>query len=69
MVPRADIVAVDIDTTLPALIERMSEEAHSRMPVYRETLDDVVGMVHIKDVLRCLGEAKPSRLSASSATS
>ena len=63
MVPRADIVAVDIDTTLPALIERMSEEAHSRMPVYRETLDDVVGMVHIKDVLACIAKQKPFQMS------
>jgi CBS domain containing-hemolysin-like protein len=56
MVPRADIVAVDIDTPLPALIQRISEEAHSRLPVYRETLDDVVGMVHIKDVLACVAQ-------------
>jgi CBS domain containing-hemolysin-like protein len=51
MVPRADIQGVDIDTPLPDLIQRMSEDAHSRLPVYRGTLDDVVGMVHIKDVL------------------
>jgi len=51
MVPRADIVAVDISTALPDLIQLMSREAHSRLPVYRETLDDVVGIVHIKDVL------------------
>ncbi len=52
MVPRADILAVDIETPLCDLIDRMTEAGHSRMPVYRETLDDVVGMVHIKDVLR-----------------
>ncbi|EWY42386.1 hemolysin C [Skermanella stibiiresistens SB22] len=62
MVPRADIVAVDVETTLPELIERMSREAHSRMPVYRETLDDVVGMVHIKDVLACVGKQTPFHL-------
>jgi magnesium and cobalt transporter len=50
-VPRADIVAVDIDTGIEALIEIMIREGHSRLPVYRGTLDDVVGMVHIKDVL------------------
>ena len=52
MVPRADILAVDIETPLCEVIDRMTEAGHSRMPVYRETLDDVVGMVHIKDVLR-----------------
>ncbi|WP_158047697.1 hemolysin family protein [Skermanella pratensis] len=62
MVPRADIVAVDIDTTLPELIERMSQEAHSRMPVYRETLDDVVGVVHIKDVLSAVARKTPFQL-------
>lgn len=51
MVPRADIVAVDVSTPLPELIQLMTREAHSRLPVYRETLDDVVGIVHIKDVL------------------
>ncbi len=50
MVPRADIVAVDIETPLTELVERMSGSAHSRMPVYRDTLDDALGMVHIKDV-------------------
>jgi len=51
MVPRADIIAVDVGTGLPALIKLLSTETHSRLPVYRGTLDDVVGMVHIKDVL------------------
>ncbi|MBK20584.1 MAG: magnesium/cobalt efflux protein [Rhodospirillaceae bacterium] len=53
MVPRADIVAVDIDISLAELVRIMSEEAHSRIPVYRGTLDDIAGMVHIKDVLAC----------------
>ena len=51
MVPRADIVAVDIEISLADLVRIMSEEAHSRIPVYRGTLDDIAGMVHIKDVL------------------
>lgn len=53
MVPRVDIVAVDIDISLSELVRIMSEEAHSRIPVYRGTLDDIAGMVHIKDVLAC----------------
>lgn len=64
MVPRADIVGIDVDTPLPALIQRMSDEAHSRLPVYRETLDDVVGMVHIKDVLACVASQKAVELKA-----
>jgi len=53
MVPRADIVAIEAGTPLDELVKLMSKEAHSRLPVYRETLDDVIGMVHIKDVLAC----------------
>lgn len=59
MVPRADIVAVASDVTLPELVKRFSDEAHSRMPVYRESLDDAIGMVHIKDVLGCVADQKP----------
>lgn len=51
MVPRADITAVEIKTSLDELIDFISAQPHSRIPVYRETLDDVAGMVHIKDVL------------------
>ncbi len=57
MVPRADIVAVDHQMSLPDLMKRMSETTHSRVPVYRETLDDALGMVHIKDVAACLDRA------------
>jgi CBS domain containing-hemolysin-like protein len=51
MVPRADIVAIDCTTGLHDLITFMSREGHSRLPVYREELDDILGMVHVKDVL------------------
>ena len=51
MVPRADIVAVDQEAGLDDLIEVMGRFGHSRFPVYSDTLDDVVGLVHIKDVL------------------
>ncbi len=64
MVPRADIVAVPADISLTDLIARFAEEAHSRMPVYRETLDDVIGMVHIKDVLACVAGKQPYDLAA-----
>ncbi len=54
MIPRADIVAVEIEITLPDLLALMSDKRHSRMPVFRETLDEVVGLVHIKDVMECM---------------
>ncbi len=51
MVPRADIVAVDTRATLTELSETFKEAGHSRLPVYKDTLDEPLGMVHIKDVL------------------
>jgi CBS domain containing-hemolysin-like protein len=51
MVPRADIEAVEIGTTLADLLTVFEQSGHSRMPVYSETLDDPRGMVHIRDLL------------------
>jgi CBS domain containing-hemolysin-like protein len=51
MVPRADITAVEITTPLKELTAIFGEAAHSRLPVFRETLDDPVGVAHIKDVV------------------
>ena len=51
MVPRADIVAVDVTTPLEDVVEVMKREGHSRLPVYRDSLDDVVGMMHLRDLL------------------
>lgn len=51
MVPRADIVSVADKSSLDDVIQTMTREAHSRLPVYRDTLDDAIGMVHIRDVL------------------
>ena len=53
MVPRADIIAVDAGTTLANVAKLMSESGHSRLPTYRGQLDEVIGMVHIKDLLAC----------------
>ena len=54
MKPRADIVAVDRACTFNELVGRFVEAEHSRMPVYRENLDDPVGVVHVKDVFKLL---------------
>jgi len=62
MVPRAHITAVEIGTSFEALVALMTEAAHSRLPVYRETLDDVVGMVHIKDVFAAENRGGPVKL-------
>ncbi len=60
MVPRADITAVDVNTSLDDLIDLITREAHSRIPIYQENLDDAIGMVHIKDVLAAQKKANGS---------
>jgi magnesium and cobalt transporter len=62
MVPRADIVAVPSTMTLDELLARFTREGHSRMPVYRGTLDDVVGMVHIKDLMAWVKSGQPFQM-------
>lgn len=49
-VPRGEIVAVDAAISWEAMVAAFAENGHSRMPVYRDTLDHVIGMIHIKDV-------------------
>ena len=55
MVPRPDIIAMRADVTLEQAIDQIRKEGHSRMPVFREHLDDLLGMVHIKDVFAFSG--------------
>ena len=64
MVPRVDIVAFDIEQSFGELIKLLIENGHSRVPVYRETLDDVVGFVHVKDVLAPVADRRPAKLAS-----
>ena len=56
MTPRADIVAVEISCPFGDLLARFLDAEHTRMPIYRETLDDPVGQVHVKDVFKKLAD-------------
>jgi len=62
MVPRIDIVGVETDTTLREALNVIIECGHSRIPVYEETIDQIVGLLYAKDVLRYLrdGGAEPT---------
>jgi len=62
MVPRVDIVALDVETPFPEVVKCMVEQGHSRVPVYRETLDDVIGFIHVKDVLGPVAERRETKL-------
>tara|TARA_B100001057_G_scaffold194678_1_gene195504 strand:+ start:420 stop:1268 length:849 start_codon:yes stop_codon:yes gene_type:complete len=52
MVPRSEIVAVDYDQTYEQILDLIKEESHSRMPVYKKNLDNVVGFLHVKDFIK-----------------
>lgn len=56
MIPRADIEAIDAEKTLGELVARFRAVGHSRMPVFKESLDDIVGFIHVKDALRRITE-------------
>jgi CBS domain containing-hemolysin-like protein len=66
MVPRASIVAVEDTHSMRSLLDQFIEANHSRLPVYRESLDDIAGMIHVKDYLRWMatrGRKKKTKVS------
>ena len=52
MVPRSEIIAIDNEQTYSQILDIIREESHSRMPVYKKNLDNVIGFFHIKDFLK-----------------
>jgi magnesium and cobalt transporter len=64
MIPRADIIAIRADVTLTQAIEQIRAEGHSRLPVYREQLDDMIGMIHVKDLFPYVGRPEAFSIEA-----
>lgn len=62
MIPRPDIAAIPVNASQDQLMQLLSEKQYSRIPVYRESLDDVLGTVHIKDILACVAAGRAVRL-------
>ena len=56
MVPRVDVEAVEITTPLSGVVDRMIESGHSRLPVYRDDLDHIEGLVYARDLLKILND-------------
>lgn len=65
-VPRADIIAIDEKTSFAELVQLFAEAGHSRLPVYREKLDRVIGMIHVKDVFAVIaaGAGPPAKITS-----
>lgn len=57
-IPRSEIIAIRADASWDEMVALFSEHGHSRMPVYRDQLDEVIGMMHIKDVFAFLADKK-----------
>jgi magnesium and cobalt transporter len=62
-VPRIDIFALHVETPFPEAVKCMVEQGHSRVPIYRETLDDVIGFIHVKDMLGPVADRRQTKLS------
>jgi len=58
MTPRTDMVYLDMSTELNDLLATVVEKGHSRIPVYKDSVDNIVGVLHVKDLLRCWYEHK-----------
>lgn len=62
MVPRVDIVGLEIETPSPEIVSKVVKEGHSRFPVFRESLDEVVGIIHVKDIMALMAAERELRL-------
>ena len=58
MTPRTDMVYLDVSTKLSDVLATIVEKGHSRIPVYEDNIDNIVGILHVKDLLRCWHESK-----------
>ncbi|HMJ09405.1 MAG TPA: hemolysin family protein, partial [Pyrinomonadaceae bacterium] len=63
MIPRTEIVAISVNSTLEEIARAFRQHGYSRLPVYRESLDDIAGVIHSKDVMSYLLRPKTFKLS------
>jgi len=62
MVPRADIVAIDITSPREDLVNLLAEKPHSRIPVFKGDMDNIIGFIHIKDIVAHIADGNPFEL-------
>ncbi|HUQ41954.1 MAG TPA: hemolysin family protein, partial [Candidatus Limnocylindrales bacterium] len=58
MIPRTDIVAIDVNTPAPEVIDQITRVGHSRLPVYEGSADDIIGVIYVKDLFRRLARGE-----------
>jgi len=64
MTPRTQVVAIDVSRPVAEILQVVTDSGFSRIPVYQDTLDNVVGMLHVRDLLRSLGQSPPADVRA-----
>jgi magnesium and cobalt transporter len=64
MVPRIDVLFLPIDAPDKEIVEKISDSGHSRIPIYRDTIDNVIGVLYVKDLIRCALQCAPIKLEA-----
>jgi CBS domain containing-hemolysin-like protein len=64
MVPRIDVLFLPVDAAEKEIVERVSESGHSRIPIYRDTIDNVIGVLYVKDLIRAALHGEDIRLDA-----
>ena len=64
MIPRTELVAVAADSSRDELVDRFTRSGHTRLPVYREDLDDVVGILQVTDLLKVIASGGPANAAA-----
>ncbi|GHV87646.1 hemolysin [Spirochaetia bacterium] len=69
MVPRIDTVFIAVDAPLDELLHTISESGHSRFPVYEDTIDNVIGVLYVKDVLKALVKSESEQIQSKQVSS
>ena len=62
MVPRTEVTSASVDATLEEIIQLVTECGHTRIPIYKENIDDIKGILHAKDLLRLFGKDPASKI-------
>lgn len=62
MIPRIDVDFINIETDRAELLEKISDSGHSRFPVYKDSIDNVIGVLYVKDLIRCFSKEEPFEL-------
>ncbi|MCI6798317.1 MAG: hemolysin family protein [Spirochaetia bacterium] len=62
MIPRIDVDFINVDTGLSEILEKISESGHSRFPVYKDSIDNVIGVLYVKDLIKCFSKKQTPEL-------